>query len=202
MIAQRYGIPGGTVVHYVLLSDVAQSDEPDDATHTRPSDEECADPYYDREVSVSFSSIVFSTTLTPGKVFSLFKVVNSAGLISNLYVFRSDFVSFELPASVGLVLMFVAAAPSESQLLLFLGGSFTVQCMHFTRLACRRALHIASVVSKMQGGCKQTVGVSSYFPLILMLACYLFPQDWDYLSPWETEFTYWSTHAPRRGCHL
>jgi hypothetical protein len=63
-----------------------------------PTLEECTDEYDDTEVSVPFSSVAFSSSLTPGRNLSQLWVVDSACSI-NLTAFKSDFVRFTLPSA-------------------------------------------------------------------------------------------------------
>jgi hypothetical protein len=63
MIIQRYGAPGGShYAHAAMLSEV-----PADDSDSLPTLEECTDEYDDTEVSVPFSSVAFSSSLTPGR---------------------------------------------------------------------------------------------------------------------------------------
>jgi hypothetical protein len=94
MIIQRYGTPSGSAfAHVAMLSDV-----PADDAHGLPTLEDCTDEYDDTEVSVPFSSIAFSSSLTPGRELSQFWVVNSACSI-NLTAFRSDLTTFMPPSA-------------------------------------------------------------------------------------------------------
>jgi hypothetical protein len=62
MVIQKYGAPGGShYAHAALLSDV-----PADDSDSLPTLEECTDEYDDTKVSVPFSSVAFSSSLTPG----------------------------------------------------------------------------------------------------------------------------------------
>ena len=114
MIIQKYGTPGGShFAHAAVLSDV-----PADDSDSLPTLEECTDEYDDTEVSVPFSSVAFSSSLTPGRNLSQYGVVDSACSI-NLTAFKSDFARFTPPplprALEGLVLTSRAVAPSEFQ---------------------------------------------------------------------------------------
>ena len=61
MIILKYGAPGGShFAHADVLSNV-----PADDSDSLPTLEECTDEYDDTEVSVSFSSVAFSSSLTP-----------------------------------------------------------------------------------------------------------------------------------------
>jgi hypothetical protein len=61
MIILKYGAPAGShSAHAALLSDV-----PADDSDSLPTLEECTDEYDDTEVSVPFSSVAFSSSLTP-----------------------------------------------------------------------------------------------------------------------------------------
>jgi hypothetical protein len=63
-----------------------------------PTLEECRDEYDDTEVSVPFSSVAFSSSLTSGRNLSQLWVVDSACSI-NLTAFKSDFVRFTYPSA-------------------------------------------------------------------------------------------------------
>jgi hypothetical protein len=94
MIIQKYGAPGGShYAHAALLIDV-----PADDSAGLPTLEECTDEYDDTEVSVPFSSVAFSSSLTPGRNLSQLWVVDSAYSI-NLTAFKSDFVRFTPPSA-------------------------------------------------------------------------------------------------------
>jgi hypothetical protein len=63
MIIQKYGtICGYASPHAALMSDVTAND-----TDGLPTLEECTDEYDDTEVSVPFSLVAFSSSLTPGR---------------------------------------------------------------------------------------------------------------------------------------
>jgi hypothetical protein len=124
MIIKKYGAPSGShPAHAALLSDV-----PADNSDSLPTLEECTDEYDETEASVPFSSVAFSSSLTPGRNLSEFGVVDSACSI-NLTAFKSDFARFTPPplprALEGLVLTSRAVAPSGFQSGLPLGGLFT-----------------------------------------------------------------------------
>jgi hypothetical protein len=90
MIIQKYGTPGGSATaQAALLSDVTAADDPGGL----PTLEDCTDNYDDTEVSVPFSSVAFSSSLTPGRDLSQFWVIDSACSIS-LTAFRGDFTTF------------------------------------------------------------------------------------------------------------
>jgi hypothetical protein len=94
IIVQKYGALGGShSAHAALLIDV-----PADDSDSLPTLEECTDEYDDNEVSVPFSSVAFSSSLTHGRSLSQFWVVDSACSI-NLTSFRSDFVRFTPPSA-------------------------------------------------------------------------------------------------------
>jgi hypothetical protein len=62
-IIQKSGTPGGSAfAHAALLSDV-----PVDETDSLPTLEDSTDKYDDTEVSVPFSSVALSSSLTPGR---------------------------------------------------------------------------------------------------------------------------------------
>jgi hypothetical protein len=68
MIIQKYGAPSGPhYAHAALLRDVPAHD-----SDSLPTLEECTDEYNDTEVSVPFSSVAFSSSLTPGRNTSQF----------------------------------------------------------------------------------------------------------------------------------
>jgi hypothetical protein len=95
VIIHKYGAPGGShSAHAALLSDV-----PADDSESLPTLEDCTDEYDDIEVSVPFSSVVFSSSLTPGRNLSQFWVVDYACSI-NLTAFKSDFVRFTPPSAL------------------------------------------------------------------------------------------------------
>jgi hypothetical protein len=90
----RYGTPcGSPSAHAALLSDV-----PADNSGSLPTLDECTDEYDDTEVSVPFSSVAFSSSLTRGRNLSQFWVVDSACSI-NLIAFKGDFVRFTPPSA-------------------------------------------------------------------------------------------------------
>jgi hypothetical protein len=89
MIIQKYGTPSGSAsAHAALLSDVTADD-----TDGLPTLEDCTDEYDDTEVSAPLSFVAFSSSLTPGRDLSHFRVVYSAYSI-NSTAFRGDFVTF------------------------------------------------------------------------------------------------------------
>jgi hypothetical protein len=89
MIIQKYGTLGGSAyAHAALLNDFTADD-----TDGLPPLEEFTDECNDTEVSVPFSSVAFSFSLSPARVLSQFGVVYSACSF-NWTVFRSDFVTF------------------------------------------------------------------------------------------------------------
>jgi hypothetical protein len=66
MLVQKFGAPGGTTsAHVALLSDVLADDAPADDADSLPTLEDCADDHDDDEVSVPFSFVAFSSSLTP-----------------------------------------------------------------------------------------------------------------------------------------
>jgi hypothetical protein len=94
MIVHKYGTPGGFAsTHAALLSDVP-IDDPD----SLPTLEDCTDEYDDTEVSVPFSHVGFSSSITPGRDFLQHWVIDSAYSI-NLTAFRSDFSTFTPPST-------------------------------------------------------------------------------------------------------
>jgi hypothetical protein len=98
LIVQKHGNPNNTApAHVALLSDLNHADPCSLSPLDLPILEECTDIYDDTQVSVFFSSVAFSSSLTPGRDLSAFKVVDSACFI-NLTAFRGDFVAFEPPS--------------------------------------------------------------------------------------------------------
>jgi hypothetical protein len=94
MIIHKYGALGSSHSAYAaLLSDV-----PADDSDSLPTLEECTDENDDTEVSIPFSSVAFSSSLTHGRNLSHFWVVDSACSI-NLTAFKSDFVRFTPPSA-------------------------------------------------------------------------------------------------------
>jgi hypothetical protein len=92
IIQNKYGARGGShYAHTAVLSDV-----PADDSDSLPTLEECTDEYDDTEVSVPFSSVAFSSSLTPGRNLSQYWVVDSACSI-NLTALICDFVRFTPP---------------------------------------------------------------------------------------------------------
>jgi hypothetical protein len=78
--------------HAALLSDVPADDS--DSLPTL----ECMDEYDNTEVSVPFSCVAFSSSLTPRRNLSHIWVVDSACSI-NLTAFKDDFVQFTPPSA-------------------------------------------------------------------------------------------------------
>jgi hypothetical protein len=97
--------------------------------------EDCTNDCDDDEVSVPFSSVAFSSSLTPGRNLSQFWVVDSACSI-NLTAFRDNFVKFTPPPlplvweETALKLRAVARCGFLSDLPL--SSLFTARCMHYT----------------------------------------------------------------------
>jgi hypothetical protein len=121
----------------------------------------------DTEVSVSFSSVVFSSSLTPGRDLSQSSVVDSACSI-NLTAFRSDFATFTPPpplplAWVGSASTLRAVAHCEFLFGWHLAISFTARSMPCTPPTCHFALLIASEGSLVSIGCNPTAAVD-FFP--------------------------------------
>jgi hypothetical protein len=177
MIIQKYGAPGGShSPHATLLSDV-----PADDSDSLPTLEECTDEYDDTEVSVPFSSVAFSSSLTLGRNLSQFWVVDSACSI-NLTAFKSDFVRFTPPplprALEGLVLTPKAVAPSGFQSGLPMAGLFTALSMRCTPLTCPLALLSASADYLVPAGCRPTAAVNSSSPLTLTMVHLWFLHVW------------------------
>jgi hypothetical protein len=97
MIIHRYGSLGGTAsTHIVLMSDVPLDDSLVHASLDMSTLEGCIDEHDDIEVSVPFTYVAFSSSLTPSCDLSKSWIVYSACSI-NLTAFRGDFVSLELP---------------------------------------------------------------------------------------------------------
>jgi hypothetical protein len=94
MIVKKYGTHGGSAsAHAALLSDV-----PADDAGILPTLEDCTDEYDDTEVSVPFSSVAFSFSITHGRDLSQSWVVDSACSI-NLTASRSEFATFTPPSA-------------------------------------------------------------------------------------------------------
>jgi hypothetical protein len=73
MTVQKYGAPGGTTfAHAALLSDVPADDAPVDDADSLRTLEDCADDCDDDEVSVPFTSVAFTYSLTPCRNLSQF----------------------------------------------------------------------------------------------------------------------------------
>jgi hypothetical protein len=84
MIVHKYGTPGGSAcAHAALLSDISA-----DETDSLPTLEECTDKYDDAEVSVRFSFVAFSSSITHGRDLPQYWVVESACSI-NLTAFQA-----------------------------------------------------------------------------------------------------------------
>jgi hypothetical protein len=94
MIVHKYGTPGG----YASAQAALMSDVPTDESDSLPIFEDCTDEYYDTEVSVPFTSDVFSSSITSDRDLSQHWVVDSAYSI-NLTAFRTDFSTFALPST-------------------------------------------------------------------------------------------------------
>jgi hypothetical protein len=89
VIIKNYGTLGGfPFAHAAMLSDVTAGD-----SDSLPTLEDCTDEYDDTEVSVPFSSVAFSPSLTPGRDLSQFWVVDSACSI-NLTASRGGITTF------------------------------------------------------------------------------------------------------------
>jgi hypothetical protein len=74
MVVQKFGTHGGSAsAHAAVLSDV-----PADDVDSLPTLEDCIDEYDNTEVSVPFTSVAFSSSLTPSRDLSQFWVVDSA----------------------------------------------------------------------------------------------------------------------------
>jgi hypothetical protein len=158
MIIQNYGTHGGSIyAHASLLSDVTADD-----IDTLPTLEDCTDEYDDTEVSVPFSSVAFSSSLTPGRDLSQLWVVYSACSI-NLTAFRGDFAMFTPPqlplAWVGWASTLRAVAQCGFLFGWHLARSFTARSMHCTPPTCHLALLTASGDSLVSIGCNPTVAV-------------------------------------------
>jgi hypothetical protein len=67
MIISKYGTHGGSASHATLLRGVTADD-----TDSLPTLEDCTHAYDDIEVSVPFSFVAFSSSLTPGRDLSQF----------------------------------------------------------------------------------------------------------------------------------
>jgi hypothetical protein len=73
MLVHKYGAPSGTTsAHAALLSDVPADDASADDADSLPTLEDYGDDCYDDDVSVPFSSVAFSSSLTPCRNLSQF----------------------------------------------------------------------------------------------------------------------------------
>jgi hypothetical protein len=98
MIVHKNGTPGSTAsAHDALLSDVSHDDPHATASEDMLTLEKCTDVQDDPEISVSFRSFAFSSSLNPGRDLSSFWVVDSACSII-LTAFLGDFVTFDPPS--------------------------------------------------------------------------------------------------------
>jgi hypothetical protein len=168
MIIQKYGTPrGSSSAHAALLSDVTADD-----TDGLPTLEDCTDEYDDTEVSVPFSSVAFSSSLTPGRDLSQLWVVYSASSI-NLTAFRGDFVTFTPPplhfAWVGPESTLKAVAQCGFLLGLPLAILFTARYMHCTPLTCPLVVLSTSADSLVSLGCSLVAAVNSSSPMTLIM---------------------------------
>jgi hypothetical protein len=139
IIIQKYGTHGGPASgHAALLSDLPAAD-----ADSMPTMQDCTCEYDDTEVSVPFSSVAFSSSLTPGHDLSQFWVVDSACSI-NLTAFRGDFATFIPPslplAWVGSASTLRVVALCEFQFGWPLATPFTARSMHCTPPTCHLAM--------------------------------------------------------------
>jgi hypothetical protein len=97
LIVHKYGHNNIAPARAALLSDLSHADTFPHAPLDVPTVEECTDVYDDTKVSLSFSSVAFTSSLTPGCELSNFRIVDSACSL-NLTEFRDDFVTYEPPS--------------------------------------------------------------------------------------------------------
>jgi hypothetical protein len=169
MIIHKYGTPSGAAsAHAALLSDVTADD-----TDSLPTLEDCTDEYDDTKVSVPLSSIVLSSSLTPGRDLSQFWVVDSACSI-NLTAFRGDLATFTTPplplAWEGSASTLSAMAQCGFLFGWYLARSSTAQSIKCTPPTCHLTVLSASVDSLVSVGCNPTVVVNFFSLPTLTLA--------------------------------
>jgi hypothetical protein len=156
MIIHKYGTPCGSAsTHAALMSDV-----PIDDSDSLPTLEDCTDEYDDTEVSVPFSSVAFSSSITPGRDLSQHWVVDSACSI-NLAAFRSDFSTFTPPSTrsrVGGVGVDVKGSGSVRMSIRLASSHFshrTIHALYTPDLSSRSTQRIGRLlsVSSLQSHC-------------------------------------------------
>jgi hypothetical protein len=68
LIVKKYGTPSSVAsAHADLMSDLSHADPSPHAPLDMPALEECTDVYDDTKVSISFTSVAFFSSLTPGR---------------------------------------------------------------------------------------------------------------------------------------
>jgi hypothetical protein len=138
--------------------------------------------YDDTTVSLSFTSVAFSSSLTPCRDLSNFWAVDSAASI-NLTTCRDDFVTFESPSGstrIGGVGVDVKGGGTVRFAVPLVSGQIIHQTIHalFTPdLSSRSAQRIGRLlnVSWMQSH----YGCEFLFQQILTLACSWSPHKWE-----------------------
>jgi hypothetical protein len=101
MTVKKYGTHAGSASAHVALQSDVLTDDP----KTMPTLEKFTKELDDSKVSVPFTFVAFSSSITPSRDLSQFWVVDSACSI-NLTAFRYDFITFNPPATpsrVGMV---------------------------------------------------------------------------------------------------
>jgi hypothetical protein len=141
-IVQKYGTLGGfAFAHAALLSNVSTDD-----ADSLPTLEDCADEYDDTEVSVPFSFVAFSSSRTPSRDLSQFRVVDSACSMNLTAFIRSHFATFtppSAPSRVGGVGADVKGSGSVRTSIRMAFGQ-TARSTHCTHPICHLALLNAS----------------------------------------------------------
>jgi hypothetical protein len=141
-----------------------------------PTMEECTDVYDGTHVSISFSSVAFSSSLTTGRDLSAFWVVDSAYSI-NITVFLGDFITFEPPSGssrIGSVGVNVHGIGTVGLTISLVFGQIihrTIHAMCTPDLSSRSAHRIKRllIVSWMQSYCGHECLFSTDFDLGLLV---------------------------------
>jgi hypothetical protein len=178
MIIQKYGTPGGSpFARAALLSDVTADD-----TESVLTLEDSTNEYDETEVSVPFSFVAFSSSLTPGRDLSHFWVIDSAYSV-NLTAFRDDFATFAPPPSapsrVGGVGVDVKGSSSVRISVRLASGQIIHRTVHALYTpTCHLALLSASAASLVSVGCNPIVAVNFFSLLTVTLAFSWCPHEW------------------------
>jgi hypothetical protein len=150
-IVSKYDSPSGTLhAHAALLSDTSHDDSHVHASPDTLTVEECTDVYDDKEASVSFTLVAFSSSLAPGRDLFLFWVVDSA-CSTNLTFFRGDIVTFD-PLSesprVGGVRVDVKGSGTVQILIPLVSGYIrrTIHALYTTDMSSRYAQRIGRLL--------------------------------------------------------